>query len=54
MNAFLSFKPSRTSVQSDNIPNKNTVKPGISSKGAGKAFLVKMKNKMLQQTSKMY
>ena len=32
------------------IPTKNTALPEISSKGAGIAFLVKIKNKMLLQT----
>ena len=32
------------------MPIKNTVLPEVSSKGAGKTFLVKVENKMLLQT----
>ena len=46
MDAFLSIIPSRTFVQSV-IPIENTLLPDINSKEAGKAFLVKIENKML-------
>ena len=52
MDAFLSFKPSRTFVQNSDIPIKNAVSPGISSEGARKALLFKIKNKMLLQNLK--
>ena len=44
MDAFLVFMASRTLVRNV-ISIKNTVLPEISSKGAGKAFLVKIKKK---------
>ena len=48
MDAFLSFMPSRTFAQNF-VSIKNTVLPEISSKGtgAGKALIVRIKNKML-------
>ena len=49
MDAFLPVTPSRTFVQNA-IPIKNTVLPEIGNKQAGKAFLVKIKKKMLLQT----
>ena len=52
MNAFLFFKPWGTFVQNSDIPIKNAVSPGISSEGARKALLVKIKNKMLLQNLK--
>ena len=50
MDVFFFFKPSRIFVQNGYVPMKNTVLPGISTEGAGKALLVKTKNKMLLQT----
>ena len=35
------------------VPIKNTVLPEISGKGAGKAFLVKIENKILLQALKI-
>ena len=52
MDTFLSFKFARPFVQ-NYVPIKNTVLSGISSKGARKAFLVTIKNKILLQTLKI-
>ena len=49
MDAFLSFIPSGTFVQNV-IPIKNIALPKMNSKGPEKAFLVKIKKKMLRQT----
>ena len=51
MDAFLSIIPSKTFFQNV-IPIENTVLPKIISKGKGKAFLVKIENKMLFQNQK--
>ena len=50
MDAFLVFMPSRTLVRNV-ISIKKNVLPEISSKVAGKAFLVKIKKKMWFESS---
>ena len=52
MDLFLYIKPSRTFLQ-NGVPVSNTVLPRISSKRAGKVFLVEIKNKILLQTLKI-
>ena len=49
MDTILSFIPSKTFAQNF-IPMKNTVLAEVSSKEARKAFLVKIRNKILLQT----
>ena len=44
MDAFVSVKPSTTFVQKGGVLIKNTFSAGISSEGAGKTLLVKIKN----------
>ena len=47
MDTFLSIIPSGTFLQ-NTLSTKNTVLPGASSKVAGKAFVVKIENKMIK------
>ena len=50
MDAFLSIMPERIFFKNV-IVTKYTVLPEINSKEAGKVFLIKIKNKLLLQTS---